>query len=284
MVTRPARVGLAQRAIINFLEQDYPDKELIVIGWNIEKLDEVVNAVEHLDTDNQVTVLDVKMSGPLWGLYQLAIEQATGEWLVCWDDDNQNHPGRLVRQMEEIEDRRPLMFCAGLYHFMDSQELFVRTPPEPTHFHNKRKSWYVLPRVNPYTFMLRKDHYFGTPENKQGHPWVDMVAAYYSKGIPATCILNEPGWHVTGVLGGNVRGYDVHRKRALNDGSRLRGLLQSTQKQLREVLDLYRWDESFTVCGADGMAFEYEPKQGWPDNLTPIIEPIDGVTRVTEEL
>lgn len=284
MVTRPARVGLAQRAIINFLDQGYPDKELVVVGWSAQKLDEVILPIKHLDPDNRVTVIDVDFSRPLWSLFNVAVEQTTGEWITAWDDDNLSHPGRLHRQMQEAERQRPILFGSRLYPFMDSDELFVRDPGRAVFDGDARsKPHAFLTRVNPYTMLVHRDQFCGIPEVK-GHPWINTTLAFYTMGLTPILIPGEPGWHKVGVLGGNVMGYDHHRNMVTGRGSvSSRGLIDQ-RHYLDEMLDAYRWDGPVTVCGSDHIAYEYRPEKFWLPSLTPVEPPMDGVTRISEEI
>ncbi|MDR3415100.1 MAG: glycosyltransferase family A protein [Nevskia sp.] len=95
MVTR-GRLPRARLAIDCYLRQTYPDKELVIVTESPEpELDEHLAALNHPDL-RLVTV--PPSTGRLGALRNVAVEQARGELVCQWDDDDLYDPQRLEVQ------------------------------------------------------------------------------------------------------------------------------------------------------------------------------------------
>lgn len=86
-----------RRAIEYFLRQDYPFRELIIVDDGAEP----VRSLLPPDPRIRYTRCDARMS--LGAKRNLACEQARGEILAHWDDDDWQAPHRLSRQVELLE-------------------------------------------------------------------------------------------------------------------------------------------------------------------------------------
>lgn len=90
---RPRFVGQAVRY---FLAQDYPEKELIIVDDGSESVADVV------PSDPQIRYFRREGRLPLGAKRNFACEQARGEIIVHWDDDDWNAPWRLRYQVEQL--------------------------------------------------------------------------------------------------------------------------------------------------------------------------------------
>ena len=87
------RVKLAQRAIDCFLNQNYSNKELILIDDGEDDYSEVLSILpkhEYL-----YIKVDGKKNCTLGELRNLSLEHARGDYFVQWDDDDWYHPNRI---------------------------------------------------------------------------------------------------------------------------------------------------------------------------------------------
>ena len=96
LVTRK-RFLLARQSIQCFLQQTYPNKELIVID---DEKDSELQAWVAKHRNPAIQYLHLADEGKTLGaLRNLAVEHAQGEYVVQWDDDDLNHPQRLMWQL-----------------------------------------------------------------------------------------------------------------------------------------------------------------------------------------
>ena len=96
MVTRDRR-WLARRAVECFSEQTWENRELVIIDDGTEDYEPILEAyrAKHVIHYHRVPS-DPELR--LGGLRNLSLEQANGELLVQWDDDEWYHPERIEQQ------------------------------------------------------------------------------------------------------------------------------------------------------------------------------------------
>ena len=115
---------LAQRAILAYQQQTYPDKELVV-------LDNGEAPIQHLLADlpdKEVRYQYVEKEPGTWigALRNQSLDLATGDLIVPqWDDDDWSHPERLDRQVAFLQ-RHELDACtlAGTLMHVDNPRYF----------------------------------------------------------------------------------------------------------------------------------------------------------------
>lgn len=106
MVTRsPERDRLSRLAIELFMNQTYPNKELVIVNdgtkdtlrvWLVENYSEALE-------QNNIIYMDIPPENtPLGTLRNMAVAAATSDYLAQWDDDDLSHPMRLSVQMAAI--------------------------------------------------------------------------------------------------------------------------------------------------------------------------------------
>jgi mannosyltransferase OCH1-like enzyme/UDP:flavonoid glycosyltransferase YjiC (YdhE family)/glycosyltransferase involved in cell wall biosynthesis len=99
------RLAMAQRAVRCFLNQTYPNKELVIIDDGEEDALEYwieAQCPEALDEEQIALVRLPPENKTLGELRNIAIEWATGEYIAQWDDDDLSDPLRLEIQMAVI--------------------------------------------------------------------------------------------------------------------------------------------------------------------------------------
>lgn len=101
MVTRGRRHALARMAVQSFLDQQYADKQLLIVnsGPAIYKSGSEPPAV----TETLVPDMD---SAPLgyvrnWSL-QTITARTPDRWIMQWDDDDWSHPERMTYQVDAL--------------------------------------------------------------------------------------------------------------------------------------------------------------------------------------
>jgi len=98
------------RAIAQFLAQDYPDRELLIVDDGTDRIEDLV------PDDPRVRYVGLNQRLVLGAKRNLACEQARGELIVHWDDDDWSAPWRLRYQVEQLT--AAAADVAGLDHIL----------------------------------------------------------------------------------------------------------------------------------------------------------------------
>jgi len=92
------RRHLAARAIGYFQAQDYPNKELLILDDGEQSIADLVR------DDDQIRCLRLDQKSPLGAKRNLACQEARGDIIVHWDDDDWMAPWRLSYQVRALTD------------------------------------------------------------------------------------------------------------------------------------------------------------------------------------
>jgi glycosyltransferase involved in cell wall biosynthesis len=84
------------RAIEYFLRQDYANKELVIVDDGTDFVDELV------PKDDRISYIRLNQKATVGAKRNLACEQARGEIIAHWDDDDWHAPHRLNYQVEYL--------------------------------------------------------------------------------------------------------------------------------------------------------------------------------------
>lgn len=92
-ISDPRRLKLAVRAINQFGNQSYDNKQLLVINSSGKR---ITNRNHPIVQEIEVDPAQYPTVG---ALRNLGIQQSEAEWILPWDDDNHSHPHRIALQM-----------------------------------------------------------------------------------------------------------------------------------------------------------------------------------------
>jgi Glycosyltransferases involved in cell wall biogenesis len=92
MVTRN-RINHVKRSIKHFYKQTYPNLELIVIDNGKDETTDYCNSLN----DERIKVFKIENASSymLGDFRNMSLEKASGEFVICWDDDDIYHPSRV---------------------------------------------------------------------------------------------------------------------------------------------------------------------------------------------
>lgn len=120
------RLLLAKRAIRSFAAQTWPAKELVIVTDGTERFRAALGAyAEWLGLDS-VRIVAAEGAGLTLGrLRNLSLEEAQGDWICQWDDDDFSHPDRLAVQAAHMAERRAgaCFLTDHLQHLADERAL-----------------------------------------------------------------------------------------------------------------------------------------------------------------
>ena len=115
-----------RRSVSSFCQQDYPNKELVILtcgGSNYaERLGALVRSIGRTD----IRCVSLGAAVTLGALRNASVEHALGPMVCQWDDDDLSHPKRLSMQVEAMRaDRARVSFLVDAFHFFgDSRSLY----------------------------------------------------------------------------------------------------------------------------------------------------------------
>jgi glycosyltransferase involved in cell wall biosynthesis len=250
MVTLPtaARFDFIRRSIAAYCAQTLENRELLIVlnrgdPATRDALRTFVGSLSRKDIRLHAAPDELTLGG----LRNLSIDEAAGEIICQWDDDDLYHPSRLSRQYEALSD--------GSFRAVYLQELM--------HFFPDRRSlymtnWRATPtRSHPGTLMARRSA--GIVYPSQG-----ADAARGEDSSVALRLIAEGG---VGYLGDQPHLYvyvthdantwhRAHHEMLSAELSVSRGRLARYEPALRAGLAPFAFpSDSIDVCGSNGVAF-----------------------------
>lgn len=261
MVTQPNRKLLIQKSVACFRRQTYEPCELVIVhdvasrpGCSFERF--------LRETAPSARIVSAEPGMSLGELRNLAIEQAQGEVVCQWDDDDQYHPERLARQWEAIEaaNADACFLASQLHYFPRSRQLFVRDTGQ---------------RGIEGTVMHCRDLPVRYPAMGKEEDTVFMRELI--KGFNTTVLHDVPWLYLRVYHGGNT--WDEKHHRRMMQSAWDVETLRTRQDELTRRTESYEIDRPVTVRGRDGRAFGIEPDAQIP--MSPIERSAAGPTART---
>lgn len=90
------RKNIAKRAVRCFLNQTYPNKELVILDDGLEDYSDILTEIPKGDC--HYIRIEKQEGTYLGGLRNMILDKATGDYLMQWDDDDWYHPERITIQ------------------------------------------------------------------------------------------------------------------------------------------------------------------------------------------
>lgn len=152
------RKELMKRAITCFNLQTYPNRELVIVDDGEQDLSESLAQVP--EPQLHYVRLDPSEDNTLGKLRNISLEEAGGEFLVQWDDDDWYHPDRIRLQAEYLEQGYDACCLSSALMHLDTEE-YMHHP-------------YVghLPEGIPGSIMHRSDPSIGYPHTRRAEDTV----------------------------------------------------------------------------------------------------------------
>jgi len=272
-VTQPGRLALVQRAVLNFMEQDYPNRELILMVKDEGYAEQVRTFLSLTLSDlterarPSISLRTHSFSSAKEAIIQ-GMAYARGEWICIWDDDNLSHPSRIESQLRYTPEGSASALTKSLYFFYESSELFVSGFEQPGGSPSERCA------VSSLMFSRRAYPGFDIANQRQAKDSFAVNFVDRARGA-MTLLPHLPYMFITCVHEDNARGAEFHRRAASGlPTTRSRDWILDNEVGLAEALDQYQWPASDVhVSGKDAQAFTYVPEKRWPQLLEEVTVP-----------
>jgi glycosyltransferase involved in cell wall biosynthesis len=125
-VTQEGRLEGFARVLADFQAQSAAEKELVVVHNGAAAFHDGVSALVAQGPDAPVRVMRVPGNPTLGALRNIAVDEAHGEYVCQWDDDDRYHPLRLEAQLDALlSDKADFSYLSDVIHlFADTREAY----------------------------------------------------------------------------------------------------------------------------------------------------------------
>ena len=155
MVTQEGRLSSSKRAVTQYAAQSWSNKEIIVVCDGSKKYNTILKK-ELLQIHENIKFVFLEKKYLLGQLRNISVQEANGEIVCQWDDDDQYHHKRIELQLQKmLKEKTDFSFLTDqLHYFEDSNELFWVDWKRDSegHFHSFSPSIVAIPG----TLMARK--------------------------------------------------------------------------------------------------------------------------------
>lgn len=153
------RPRLMKRALHGYLNQTHDNKQIVIIDDGATDLEDPLSMIPADELTYRK--LDSTANYTLGALRNLSLKEASGDYLVQWDDDDWYHPERIKRQLTTLTEGNHDACCvsASLMH--------LNTPPYDAHPYIG-----VLPEGIPGSIMHKNGFDIRYPETRRSEDTV----------------------------------------------------------------------------------------------------------------
>jgi glycosyltransferase involved in cell wall biosynthesis len=254
MVTAAGRLEYAKRSIQCFVDQTYPNKELVIVN---EGPVEYQHQIEATLNGTPARVIWLRGKYTLGELRNISIYAASGDIICQWDDDDFSFPTRLTAQYSRLKraGAAAAYLTNQLHYYFGSSRLYWddwRVFGSDAQYHNT---------LIPGSVMTYRHLPFRYPE--QGafcRAGEDSVMLHeLTSHVPRDKVLqiNDMGWmHVYSQHGCNqVYGFDHHNDISTLRSHKIEYILQH-RDDIETALNYFKFGKVH-VMSRKGVAFEY---------------------------
>jgi glycosyltransferase involved in cell wall biosynthesis len=242
------RLRFLKEAIRCYVDQTYPNRELVIVTSDGEAYRRAVSAhVDELDRSDIRLVAVDDPSSTLGRLRNISLAHARGDVICQWDDDDLYHPDRLSAQFEAMSDGAGgACFLNEHLQFFVEDKALVWVDWAVGTFLERRE------RLVPQSLMVYRDDRLMYPEAGPAsrHGEDDAIRAEIYASVP---VVELPLGHLYlyRFHGHNTQG-EAHHRHVAAFGSRTGSALSAHLDRLREAIGYYRLPMPYRVVDRDG--------------------------------
>ena len=259
MVTAKNRFEYVQRSIRCYIDQKYPNKELIII--NEGPTDYQAQIDTHVKNLNRPDIRCLWLNGvyTLGALRNISMSVADGEYFCQWDDDDYCLPFRLMSQYSYLSQNSCALACFfsdQLQYFFQTRELYWSDWKMYCNGGNLKYS------LIPGTIFAKIDLGIKYPSDGQycraGEDSV-LSDALIERDVNSVITLSGGTMHAYTHHGSNV--YDIeHHKNIVNSRSHHYEFMIKNRSVITKALKYYAFSNDVRVMSREGLAFIYHAK------------------------
>jgi glycosyltransferase involved in cell wall biosynthesis len=250
MITRD-RLELARRSIRCFADQSYPNRELVIVTDGEPQFREALTAHAKELGLARFRIIVAERGTPLGKLRNLSLDAAAGEIVCQWDDDDANHPDRLMVQTEALfrENARAAFFTDHLQFLEEKKLLFWIDWTMGGKLSDQRQYF-------PGSLLMFKDERFRYPEEgdyaRRGED--SVLLEHLMKAVPIARVSGMGHLYLYHYHGRNT--FDRQHHYHMSTCSTTVEHLRSKEEAIRKAVAYYGLTTPITVAGSNGTAFE----------------------------
>lgn len=194
----PEREPMARVAVRCFLNQTWPNKQLVIINhgpYTLATGDPRIKEIKVVKNED-VTLGDMR---------NRSIDESDGEWLIQWDDDDWHHPARMEIQMEHARMDCLVTFLWQIRLNLLNETAFYDKMDGGQHMSilfNRKITYRYLPlEIREDTEFKRNFKQVEAIDNSVLNPHCDplmYIRTFHGRNI----------WDVSHVMGGSAAKYD----------------------------------------------------------------------------
>lgn len=210
LITAKDRFQYAQRSIRCYVDQTYPNRELLIVNEGPSEYQRQIQG--YVDSLGRQDIHCIWLKGvyTLGGLRNISLAMATGQYFCQWDDDDFCMPHRLSTQYAYLSKHPKAKVCYlgdQLQYFFQSKELYW----------NNWKQFGSLGLLKhsliPGTILSRLDVGVRYPNTRAGEDSIFADALIDKNPESVVLLAGEGGMHVYTHHGTNV--YDIVHHQAI---------------------------------------------------------------------
>lgn len=254
-VTANGRLEQFKRCLQSYLDQTYPNRELVVVNEGSRSYQADLQHI--IDEAADPTIQTFWLSGEysLGALRNISLSVASGDIICQWDDDDFSMPHRLATQYRYLRSNPHAHVCYlsdQLHYYFPTKELYW---DNWMRYHSGDSKRYGL---IPGTLMAYRGCIeIKYPTWKSGEDTV-FANRLLAEDVSRVILLSGAGHlHVYSYHGNNVYGYDHHVAISKHRSENRATIMESRQKIISAITYL-KLDGKIRVMCSDGLAFVYE--------------------------
>jgi len=158
LIVTANRKKLLRRSLLSLKNQTHKNIEVVVVDNGEEKVDDLMDLFPQKKVN--YTYIQPSPDNILGDLRNISLENATGNYMMCWDDDDWFHPKRIEIQLQSLSSGFDVCCLEGNIFHIDSPDL-INYP-------------YIgrLPDGSPNSIMHRRNDQIRYPSMRRGEDTV----------------------------------------------------------------------------------------------------------------
>lgn len=251
LVTANGRFEYFKRSFDCYLNQTYPNRELIIVNEGSKNYQNQLKDFVNGRKDVKCVFLDGKYT--LGGLRNISVAVCSGEIFVQWDDDDFNMPERLATQYSHLINQKAdvCYLTDQLHYYFPTQELYWENWEK---FLSGSITEYSL---IPGTIMAFKNKFLVRYPSSGNHASAGEDSVLSSKlcQIVNVVLLRDFGYlHVYSYHGQNVWDIEHHKNISRHRSFSFENMLKHRDR-ISKTLRHLKLSEEVSVMGRNGKAF-----------------------------